>query len=147
MKTCWVVEVSGELHAAAALPRGKSPPYSLHGILDRAQSRMLLHKVSKCSDRACVLISSQICLQTAGAVQCAWHTDHNSLEGDKWCYSKAEGAAVIISFRRSRQCCTVHLQVGISLAACYLSHSSDYNCLPRRPDHIPNLHLQNDCQL
>jgi len=93
----------------------------------------------------CPYQSPQICLQViAGVVQCVWHTNHyssciaeivsGSLESDKCCYSKAMNE-MIISFGKLIHCCTVQLQVGISLVAHYLGHSSAHRCVSRRPDH------------
>jgi hypothetical protein len=67
-----------------------------------------------------------------------------SLESDKFYYPKAVNETMIISFGMPPHCCTVHSEVGISLATCYFGHSCVHKYLSRRPDHIPNLHLQND---
>jgi len=49
-----------------------------------------------------------------------------------------------VSFGRPISFCTVHSQVDISLAAYYLWHWSAHKYLSKKPDHISNLHLQND---
>jgi hypothetical protein len=67
----------------------------------------------------------------------------SNLESDKWYYSDSVNE-MMIPFDGETSCCTVHVQIVISLTACYVGQWNAHKCLSRRPDHILDMRLRKD---
>jgi hypothetical protein len=82
------------------------------------------------------------CLDVLIIIFCITEIFSGSLESDT-CYSKTVNEILVISFGRRVLFSEFHVQVDISLAACYLGHSGAHKCLSRT-DHELNIHLQSE---